>query len=278
MGDVHQTDLVGPRYLRGPQGITRFYSFHSVDVAGHTAAGTQARDKQARTLCRHLVAAWRQLGVPALSQLDNEMAATGGGRYPHSLSQVVRLHLLLGIHLVFIPPGSPGRQAAVESFNGLWQARVLRRHHCPTLAALRRLDRRFSRFYHYAKPHRALPHREHGTRFPGVLRDRLWRQLRHVPAGFRLEAFEATAGRLRLPLAKGCVTWIRQVDTEGRIDVNGRPYFIARRRAGQYVQATLFTHRQTLVVKQQGRVVKRFRFPIADKLVASLLPSWKQRF
>lgn len=278
MGDVQQTDLVGPRYLRGPRGVTRFYSFHTVDVAGHTAAGTQARDKQARTLCRHLVLAWRQLGVPAIAQLDNEMAATGGGRYPYSLSQVVRLHLLLGIHLVFIPPGSPGRQASVESFNALWQARVLRRHRCPTLAALRRLDQRFRQDYHYGKPHRALTDRAHGTRLPGVLRDRLWRQLRHVPAAFRLEAFEPVAGRLRLPLAKGCVTWIRQVDAEGRIEANGRAYFIARRLAGQYVQATLFTHRQSLVVKQQGRVVKRVRFPIAEKLVAPLLRSWISRF
>lgn len=278
LGDVHQTDLVGPRYLRGPHGVTRFYSFHTVDVAGHSVAGTQARDKQARTLCRHLVTAWRQLGVPAISQLDNEMAATGGGRYPFSLSQVVRLHLLLGVHLVFIPPGSPGRQASVESFNGLWQARVLRRHRCPTLAALRRVDRRFARYYHYAKPHRALTQRAHRTRFPGVLRDRLWRQLRHVPARFRLADLDPTTGRLRLPLSKGCVTWIRRVEADGRIDVNGRAYFIARRRAGQYVQATLFTHRQALVVKQQGRVVKRFRFPIGDKLVAPLLRRWTSRF
>src|SRR3989338_8116191 len=33
MGDLHQTDLVGPRHLRGSKGVTRFYSFHTVDVA-----------------------------------------------------------------------------------------------------------------------------------------------------------------------------------------------------------------------------------------------------
>ena len=32
MGDLQQTDLVGPRHLRGPSGVIRFYSFHTIDV------------------------------------------------------------------------------------------------------------------------------------------------------------------------------------------------------------------------------------------------------
>ncbi|MGH7167572.1 MAG: integrase core domain-containing protein [Nitrospiraceae bacterium] len=272
MGDLQQTDLVGPRYLRGPQGVTRFYSFHTVDVAGHTVATTQARDKQASTLCRHLVTAWQVLGVPVVSQMDNEMAATGGGRYPFSLSQVIRLHLLVGVHFIFIPPGSPGRQAAVESFNQLWQERVLRRHHCPTLAALRRLSQRFLRYYHDAKPHRQLTQLEHQTRFPGVLRERRWSSLRHVPATFRLAAYRNAHGRLHLPVAQGQVSWIRQVDGRGRIEVNGKSYFIRRRLSGQYVVATLFTHRQCLVMKQNDHIIKQFRFPIKETLVRPFVP------
>lgn len=55
MGDLHQTDLVGPRYLRGPKGVIRFYSFHTVDVAGHTTFTSQFADKQTISLCKHLV-------------------------------------------------------------------------------------------------------------------------------------------------------------------------------------------------------------------------------
>lgn len=272
MGDLQQTDLVGPRYLRGPQGVTRFYSFHTVDVAGHTAFATQWADKQARTWCQHLVAAWHALGVPLVSQVDNEMAATGGGRYPYSLSQVVRLHLLLGVHLVFIPPGSPGRQATVESFNQLWQERVLRRHRCPTLGTLRRLSQRFLRYYHDAKPHRQLTPQAHQTRFPGVLRERLWSSLRHVPGTFRLDAYRKAQGRHQLPVAQGQVSWIRKVDAEGRIEVNGKSYVIRRRLSGQYLVATLFTHRQCLIVKQDGHILKRFRFPIRETWVRPVVP------
>jgi transposase len=116
-GDLQQTDLVGPRHLRGPKGITRFYSFHTVALVGRGAATSQARHKSAEALCAHFVHAWSWLGLPRISQMDNEMAASGGGRHPYAFSLVMRLHLLLGIHLLFIPEGEPGRNAHIESFN-----------------------------------------------------------------------------------------------------------------------------------------------------------------
>ena len=42
-GDLQQTDLVGPRHLRGPRGITRFYSVHTVALVGRGVATTQGR-------------------------------------------------------------------------------------------------------------------------------------------------------------------------------------------------------------------------------------------
>ncbi len=226
IGDLQQTDVVGPRYLRGQKGVTQFYSFHTVDVAGHTAFTSQFSDKQTISLCKHLIETWRYMGIPSVSQMDNEMAATGGGRYPYSISQFIRLHLLLGIHLVFIPHGEPGRKASVESFNNLWQERVLRRHNCPNLTVLKRINERFLRYYHYEKPHRGLTQKEHGTRFPGILRGRLWKALRHLPKGFTLERYIDSTGHLNIPIAKGKVSFIRKVDCHGKIEVNGSTYFI----------------------------------------------------
>jgi len=276
MGDLHQTDLVGPRYINGPNGVTRFYSFHTVDVADHTAHTNQFTDKQTISLCRHLVEAWRFLGIPRVSQMDNEMCATGGGRYSYSLSQVIRLHLLLGIHMVFIPPGEPGRNASVESFNKLWQERVLRRHNCPTLAALKRTSEGFLRYYHYKKPHRGLTQKEHGTRFPGVLRDYLWKSLTHLPEDFTLDKYMDPKSHLNLPIAKGKVSFIRKVDPHGRIELNGATYFIKRKLERQYVVATLFTHRKRLVVKQDNKIIKSFSFPIKDHIIEALVPNTKK--
>src|SRR4030042_773673 len=102
IGDLQQTDLVGPRHLRGSRGVTRFYSFHTIDVAGQTASAHQFRDKRTLSLLSHLLDTWHFMGLPKVSQMDNEMSASGGGRYRYSLSQVIRLHLLLGIQLLFI--------------------------------------------------------------------------------------------------------------------------------------------------------------------------------
>ena len=269
MGDLQQTDLVGPRYLRGPRGVTRFYSFHTIDVVGQTASANQFPDKQTISLCRHLVDSWRFMGLPKVSQMDNEMSASGGGRYRYSLSQVMRLHLLLGIHLLFIPPGEPGRNAAVESFNGLWQKRVLF-HVCPDLRALRRTSDRFLRYHHAQKPSRSLTLAEHGTRFPGVLRQRLWPSLRHLPDGFSLDAYTDARGHLALPIAKGHVSWVRKVDSHGRIEFNGAEYFIRRKLERQYVVATLSTHHRRVFVKHEGKLIKSFPFPFEGSLVKPL--------
>lgn len=270
-GDLQQTDLVGPRYLRGPRGVTRFYSFHTVAVVGRGVATSQARHKSAEAFCTHLVHAWQWLGVPCVSQLDNEMAATGGGRYPTAFSLVMRLHLLVGVHLVFIPPGEPGRNAYVESFNALWQDRVLG-HPCADLAALRRMDHAFWRFYHVRKPHRALRTATDGTRYPGPWLAQHRTHLRSLPAGFSLARYRDHTGRLSLPLARGRVSFIRRVDATGGIDVNGRSYFAGKRLAGRYITATIFPHRRALVLKHGRRVHKCLPFPVAEGVVRPLLP------
>jgi len=266
MGDLQQTDLVGPRYLRGPRGVTRFYSFHTIDVVAQTASASQFSNKQTISLCRHLVDSWRVMGLPKISQMDNEMSASGGGRYRYSLSQVMRLHLLLGIHLLFIPPGEPGRNAAVESFNGLWQKRVLF-HVCADLRALRRTSDRFLRYHHIQKPSRSLSFADHGTRFPGVLRQRLWPTLRHLPDDFSFEPYIDARGHLALPIAKGHVSWVRKVDSHGRIEFNGAEYFLRRKLERQYVVATLSTYHRRVFIKYDEKIVKTFPFPFVGKTV-----------
>lgn len=277
MGELHQTDLVGPRYLRGTDKVIRFYTFHTVDVAGRTVWASQFTDKQSISLCKHLLEAWRNLGIPEASQMDNEMAATGGGRYPYSISQVIRLHLLLGIHVVFIPQGEPGRNATVESFNDLWQERVLRRHRCLSLARLKKVNERFLRYYQYKKPHRGLTQKDHGTRFPGVLRDSLWESLKQIPIGFNLEPYLDARGCLDIPVAKGNISFIRKVGTHGKVEINGNQYFIRKKLEGQYLVATIFTQHKKLVVKHEGKTIKTFSFPIKGHIIDSLRKDKKKR-
>lgn len=268
-GDLVQTDLVGPRYLRGRRRAVRFYSLHSIAVVGRGTWTSQHRYKTRDAFCAHFLGSWGHLGVPRVSQVDNEMAATGGGRHAFGLSAVMRLHLLVGSHLLFVPPGEPGRNHLVESFNGVWQDRVLTLEH-PDLRHLSRASHGYWRFYHERKPHRALTVAHEGTRFPGEWL-RLHRdQVRWLPAGFSLVPYRGRRGHL--PVARGRVSWIQRVDANGQISINARPYFIGTRRTGEYVQATLFTHRQRLVIYAANRRrLKTFRFPIHERVIDPVL-------
>lgn len=246
----------------------------TVDTVGQAASASKYPDKQTLSLCRHLVNSWQDMGVPIISQVDNEMSAHGGGHYHYSLSQVIRLHLLLGVHLLFIPRGEPGRNAGVESFNGLWQKRVLR-HPCPDLHALRSYSRRFLDYYHFQKPSRSLNRAEHGTRFPDLLRDRLWPTFRHLPEGFSLEDFREAQGPLASPIAKGRVSYIRKVDGRGRIEFNGASYYVGRALEHQYVVATLSTHDRRIFITAEGRHVKSIPLPFVGQVVKPLLRARK---
>jgi len=271
-GDLQETDLVGPRHLRTPRGPVGFFSFHTVDVAGGGAATWQGPDKSAESFCQYLTeVAWIRLGLPIVWQVDNERALAGFPGRP--FTQPVRLALLLGVEVRFILPGEPGRQADIESFNALWQARVLRRFETPSLARLAKVSLRFERWFMDERPHPKLRVGEHGTRFPGELLAAQDGALRRMPTGFTLDAFRDAAGELRLPLARGRISWARRADERGTLELHGRRLPLGRAAASQYVVATLSTARGELAVRLPAGTLKLFRFPIAERVVQRLRPS-----
>ncbi len=83
-----------------------------------------------------LVEYWRQVGLPAYAQFDNDTRFQGPHQHPDTLGQVTRVCLSLGVVPVFVPPREAGFQAAIENFNGRWQAKVWARFHHESLAAL----------------------------------------------------------------------------------------------------------------------------------------------
>lgn len=271
-GDLQQTDLVGPRHLRTPKGPLRFFAFHTVDVGGGGIATWQGPDKSGESFCRYLIeAAWARLGLPLIWQIDNEASIAGLPGRPFTLP--VRLALLLGVEVRFIPAGEPGRNADIESFNALWQDRVLRRFVTPSLARLATVSARFERWFMDERPHPKLSLARHGTRFPGMLLASLGGTLPHVPAGFTLDAYRDQAGELHLPLARGRISWVRLADERGMLALHGRRFPLGRAAANQYVVATLSTGRGDLAVRVGDRAVKLFRFPVAERVVRPLRPS-----
>jgi len=271
-GDLQESDLVGPRHLRTPAGPVGFFAFHTVDVGGGGAATWQGPDKSAESFCCYLAqCAWPRLGLPLIWQIDNESALAGFPGRP--FTQPVRLALLLGVEVRFIPVGEPGRNADIESFNALWQARVLRRFATPSLRRLARVSGRFERWFMDERPHPKLSQAAHGTRFPGALLAAQDGARRHLPPGFSLDRFRDAAGELHLPLARGRISWVRRADEHGAVALHGRRLALGRAAANQYVIATLSTARGDITVRLADRAIKIFSFRIDERVVQRLRPS-----
>ena len=86
---------------------------------------------------------WWALGLPAYAQFDNDPVFEGAPIHPDTLGRVTRACLSLGVVPVFVPPRETGFQAAIEGFNGLWQAKVWARFHHESLKGLRAQSARY---------------------------------------------------------------------------------------------------------------------------------------
>jgi hypothetical protein len=116
----------------------------------------------AKIAVRALVEHWRCFGLPAYAQFDNDTIFQGAHHHPDSIGRVSRLCLALGIVPVFTPPQETGFQAAIENFNGRWEAKVWNRFRHHSRQALRRRSDRFITAHRRRAAARieAAPHRE----------------------------------------------------------------------------------------------------------------------
>ena len=139
---------------------------------------------------------WREVGLPRYAQFDNDMIFQGTHRYPDALGRVIRTCLSLDVVPVFVPPREMGFQAAMESYNGWWQARVwLRFEH----ATVEGLCDRSGRHVTALRQHRAARIEAAPARRP-------------FPVGWKLDLQARPQGRL---------IYLRRTDGQGGVEVLG---------------------------------------------------------
>ena len=86
-----------------------------------------------------LVEHWRAFGIPAFAQFDNDTRFQGPHQHPAAVGRVIQLCLSPGV----VPVAEHGFQAGIESYNGLWQAKVWARFHHQSLTALQDRSARY---------------------------------------------------------------------------------------------------------------------------------------
>jgi putative transposase len=245
---VHQVDVVGPRYLKGNS--ARYYFLICKDIFDQSVYMEFVSSRKMDVVMDFLVHAWQQLGLPEKVQFDNGREFCGFGHAARFLSRAIRLCLRLEVEPVFIPKGKPQRNGSVENFNGWFQPLLLSRpfrRPCDVRRELRRLMMTVNEQH---------VHSQLGARTAAQYRR--GKRLRKLPANFTVDG-------KKLPIAAGKVTFIRLASTQGTINILGQSFKVGKRLKFQYVKATIYTKYQKLKVYHKGRLVKEFPYPLSKK-------------
>lgn len=155
---------------------------------------------------------WGALGVPAFAQFDNDLCFQGAHHLPDVVGRIVRFCLQLGCVPVFTPVKDPSFQAALENFNGRWQAKVWHRFHH---GSLRALQRRSAAYIAAARQRGSARAAEAPARHP-------------VPAAWQ---FNPT-----LP-PRGQVLYLRRTDAQGAVPLLGHVFPVDRHWVHRLVRA-----------------------------------------
>jgi putative transposase len=235
-GELHEADLVGPRYLAG--GL-RFYALNAIDLAPHRAGIEIVADKSDRAVAEALVALWGRLGVPERLKLDNGGPFVGA----RGLGLVARLCLHNGVTPVFIPAGEPWRNATIEHFNDTFDKKFFRQERFRSRVELSSRALVFEGFHNanhrYAATGRRTPNESAGA----ALR-RPPRALDELPVGWPRE---------------GRVEFIRFIRSDRRLRLLRRSFAMPERVVYEYVTAVLDLSlpqaQGNLLVQREGELV-----------------------
>jgi hypothetical protein len=254
------------RYLTGG---AKVYAFHTLDLQTRACAQTISTDKASATVRAHALKTWKTLGIPDGLQMDNDGAFCGGYKAPRTFGRFVRLCLYLDIEPIFIPFGEPERNGDVESVNGLWSSAFWKRRRFRSVAQVVRASPEFEAWYahHYAPP---------------KLEGRTPAQAQRHAHRRRLTARQIRALPKTLPITEGRLHFLRLVSAEGTIVILNETWHVHKRLAGQYVWATLWTHRRRLEIYYRrslhvkARLVKTYHYAMPERVVP-LRPEFKRR-
>lgn len=244
---LHQMDLIGPRYLKGSRRQWFFLVYRDTyDQAVYVEF--QPKPKM-ETVLAFVVRVWQRLGLPDVLQVDNS-DVFGLTSHPGSLNRFVRLALLVGVELTFIPEHEPWRNGSVEQFNGWLQERLLAIQLQSPAQVRRELAAMMTTCFH--------EHVHPQLNFQTTAQVRRTLPRRTLPHNFRWH-------QQPLPVAIGRVAFIRRVRRSGRITALGVKFRVGKYYAQQYVSAILYTRTMTVKVHHQGRPIKQFAFPFVGK-------------
>ena len=194
--EMDSFDIVEDLVIEGHGGVQ---ILNGVSLHGGLAESWPRAGITAKIAVESILQHWRRFGLPGYAQFDNDTRFQGGHNHPDVIGRLSRVCLSLGVIPVFAPPRETGFQAAIESFNGLWQAKVWQRFHHDDLG---QLQERSSR---YIQAHR----RRNAARI-GSAPARV-----QFPGGWTLDLQGAPRGK---------IIYLRRTSDQGRVHLLGHVF------------------------------------------------------
>jgi len=166
----------------------------------------------AKAVVEALVGRWRADGLPGYAQFDSDTIFQGPHQYKDVVGRVMRLCLNLGVVPVFAPPRETGFQAAIESLNGRWQAKVWARFTHESLDGLAACSGRYVA----------------ATRVRAAARIEAAPPRRPFPEGWHLDLQARPRGR---------IVYLRRTGEQGGVELLGRRFEVNASWAHRLVRA-----------------------------------------
>jgi transposase InsO family protein len=242
---VHQSDFVGPYFLRG---VGRHYGYNSVDLGTGRCAVEPVAQRGGQTVIDAIWAVWWRLGLPLNQQVDNDLAFAGSPAHPRSMGHLIRLCLAEGVEPWFIPPKEPWRNGVVEKFNDHYRQGVLEKHELNSTPALRRqcraFERRHNQSYRYSKlqgrtPAQALQLAKTPLRWPSA------------KAAPRYPLNRPRKGRYHL---------VRLIRADRKLDMFGEKFEMPVEASHEYVVATVLVAEQKVQISLGDELIDQFDY------------------
>jgi len=207
--ELDSFDIVEGLVLQGGRQVE---VLNGVSLHGGLAESWPCAAIYAKTVVSALTGHWRRFGFPDYAQFDNDTVFQGPHAHRDTVGRVTRLCLSLGVTPVFAPPRETGFQAAIENFNGRWQAAVWNRFHFDSRQALRSQSSRFITAHRRRRVARieAAPSR--------------W----EIPLHWTLDLQHLSGGR---------IIYLRRTDDSGRASLLGQTFAVDRNWPHRLVRA-----------------------------------------
>ena len=246
LNKLHQTDLVGPRYLHTKE---RFYSLNTMDIFRHKVKIKSLLFRNASEVICTLIIVWKTLGIPKYSQFDNQQVFSGSERRPRWFSRTIRLCLSLDIEPVFVPFREPWRMAEIERFNDVWDKRFFRVQHFENFHHLQKEERRFEVFHNNNHCYSVLK-----GRTPQDFEAALNFKPNLLDPGFSMQDISSKQdGKIHL---------IRFIRSDRILHIFGEKFLLKPDCQYEYVKATIYVKEQCLRVFLFDEIVQEFKYAL----------------